>query len=900
MKNKYPVNFLKNALLEIVLNSLQILVDNFHMETRYDASSIESKWREYWLSNKLFSSSIDHLKQKFSIVIPPPNVTGVLHMGHALNNTFQDIICRMKRMQGFNVCWIPGTDHGGIATQNVVEKTLPLGTTKESIGKEAFIEKVKQFKDEKRKIIIHQLQQLGCSCDWDREQFTLSDKLSLHVREAFERLQAENLIYKGTYMVNWCCHCKTALSDDEVEHEPQNTKMYYIRYMRANINYNDPSEVKSVVIATTRPETILADAAIAFNPADTRYNANWKFEVPLSLRHIPMVADEAAKLDFGTGLVKVTPAHDKTDYEIGQRHNLPVIDILAKDGTIQSIHVQDVNHKEDTCETVGCAAKYHGMDRNAARDAIVQDLKEQLEKIEDYANSVAVCYRCKTTLEPKISEQYFVRMDSFRKRALELVQNGEIEFTPDHHNRLFEEWMSKDVDWCISRQLWWGHPIPYSNDVLDTWFSSALWAYSVFENDEEYKYYGPTDVLMTGADILFFWVARMIMMTDYLKGQIPFKKVFLHGIVRDKDGVKMSKTLGNVIDPLEIISEYSADILRFTLAYHTPKKEDTRIEKKTFETGKTFCTKYWNSVRFILTSIYPDQYLKRYDQEDVHQHLNNFDLWILNQSNILITIVTKAIEKFNYQKAAQNLYSFVWNQFCNKYLEYSKLYIDSIGTQFTLLTVISVLNRLLHPFIPHLTEEINLLLLPFKTERELQETGREIQSWPIPITLSSFDKTHDFYFDSFGMIIQEIRNVRNKFDVHKTRTLDIVFEGASNNFVQYVLSGQLSLKKLAKVNTIGFESIIEGKTIPISISLEYTKFTMHILITDALNLEAKIEDINVRIAIESVKKYISTEAILDNNVSKKQRKHHDSCIKKCNEVLNDLEKQRQYYKNLSF
>lgn len=760
------------------------------------------KWYPFWEKKGYFHSEPDY-REPFTIVIPPPNVTGNLHMGHALNNTFQDVLARYKRMQGRNVLWVPGTDHGGIATQNVVERMLAKeGKTKEDVGRDRFLEIVQEWKESKRETIIRQLKALGCSCDWEREEFTMSDKLSTWVKKAFVTLFHKGLIYRGNYIINWCPRCQTALSDDEVDHLDQKGGLYYIKYKLV-------TDDRYLIVATTRPETILGDTAVAFNPDDDRYSElDGKFvRIPIIDREVPLIPDNYVKPEFGTGLVKITPAHDKNDYEIGKRHALPSLKVVNETGKI-----------------FGTGTKYDGMDRFECREKIIIDLQNLglIEKIEDYDNTIGTCYRCRTIIEPNLSDQWFVKMDEMKEDALMSVNTNIIKMIPEKHKKIFNNWLNAKVDWCISRQIWWGHQIPIwycrecqaincaedipkqchkcqSNnleqdpDVLDTWFSSSLWAFSVF-NEDDLAYYFPTSVLITGGDILFFWVARMIMSSYKLMECPPFHTVYLHGIVRDGKGEKMSKTVGNVIDPLEIIEEFGADVLRFTMMMLTPMDQDVNISKDSFKVGRAFCTKYWNSVRYILMNV--KEPIKPLDLDT----LNCADKWIFNKFNKLISDVDNNLDKMNFMVAAQELYNFTWNDFCNCYLKYAKMSIDTDRTKSVLVHIVDGITRLLHPFIPFCTEEIWAQLekiRPSETESVM------MSSLPVPVNIGRYDEMYDYYFDQIQKIMKKIRSVKSNFMI-KSNNMKVVLICEEDGLMYYLRENSRTIVQFTRIGKISY------------------------------------------------------------------------------------------------
>jgi valyl-tRNA synthetase len=767
------------------------------MDKHLNAKDYEEKWYKFWRDNNYLKST-PNSRPPFTIVMPPPNVTGSLHCGHALNNTLQDIAIRFKKLDGFNTCWVPGTDHGGIATQNMLEKELlKKGIKKSQLTRQEFLTHMQEWKESKRTTIIGQLQRLGCACDWDREQFTMSPELSMAVREAFCTLYNKGLIYQSNnYLVNWCCKCCTALSDDEVLHKEQPSKLYYIKYHLED----DPT--KYITVATTRPETIFGDTAVAVNPLDARYTHlhNKRVIVPIVNRPVPIIADDRIHKDFGTGAVKVTPAHNKTDHEIAQQHKLEAIIIMDKYGRIT-----------DT------KTKYDNIDRFKCRQLIINDLS--IEKIEDHKNSIGVCYRCDTIIEPKKSLQYFLRMQPLIDQCRDAIDK-QILFIPEHHKNIINTWFSKNIDWCISRQIWWGHQIPvwycnncantmcetkdpqYCNkctgpitqeqDVLDTWFSSALWPFSVFQDSTERKYYYPTDVLITGGDIIFFWVSRMIIMAAEFTNNIPFKTVYLHGIIRDENGEKMAKTKGNVIDPLEIINKYSADVLRFTLAFSTPKGDDMSLSPKMFELGKTFCTKLWNATRFILMSANKSYTTKI-------ENPTTLDLWILHKLNSTIATTRKCLEDYDFMNATKALQNFVWDQFCSNYLELIKEYTDT--NMNTAIMVLDTCLRLLHPIIPHLTEELwqklKVHLPEYKGANSILDT-----SYPKVLTIPPDDQS---YIDIILELMNIIRFTKHERKLGTTHT-NILLCATDNKIIDAINNNIKAINRLTK-STITFEEM---------------------------------------------------------------------------------------------
>jgi len=699
----------------------------------YEPKEVEKRWYKYWEKEGLFSAEDVSDKKSFSIVIPPPNVTGVLHMGHAHNNTLQDILCRYRRMQGYNVLWMPGTDHAGIATQNVVENELAKERKdRHSLGREKFVERVWQWREEYGGLIIKQLRRLGASCDWARERFTMDEGLSRAVRTVFVKLHEQGLIYRGNYIINWCPRCQTALSDLEVDHEDHNGHLYYIRYPFEK-------EEGGIVVATTRPETMLGDTAVAVSPSDKRYRAleGKTVILPLMNRKIPIISDEYVDMRFGTGALKITPAHDPHDFEIGQRHNLDSVKVIGADG-----HMNEE------------AGRFQGKDRFECREEVLKALGEEglLEKVEQpYQHSVGHCYRCRTTVEPYLSKQWFVKVKPLAEEAIAAVEAGATRIIPDIWTKTYFEWMNNIKDWCISRQIWWGHRIPawtcekcdqlivsmdppsacpacdgstlvQETDVLDTWFSSALWPFSTMgwpDDTQTLKTFYPTSVLVTGFDILFFWVARMMMMGIHFMKEVPFRDVYIHALVRDAEGKKMSKSKGNVIDPLYVIDQYGADAFRFTLAALAAQGRDIKLSEDRIEGYRHFINKLWNATRFSLmhlSDFEPDE-----SGEEVRD-LSLADRWILSRLNGVAESVTKGLDEYKFNDAANAIYQFVWHEFCDWYLEIIKpvLYGQPSGeeakeipksaryetTRFVLWSALNETVRLVHPFIPFVAEEI--------------------------------------------------------------------------------------------------------------------------------------------------------------------------------------------------
>ncbi|MFH1653736.1 MAG: valine--tRNA ligase [Pseudomonadota bacterium] len=693
------------------------------LEKAYQPKDVEKKWYKYWEENNLFAPN-DNPKP-YCIVIPPPNITGILHMGHALNNTIQDLIIRWKRMQGFATLWQPGVDHAGIATQNVVERALfdKEGKRRHEIGRDELIKRIWKWKDEYGNRIIDQLKKLGSSCDWSRLRFTLDDGLSHAVKENFVKLYKKGLIYKGKYIINWCPRCLTALADDEVEHEDKKGSLWYIRYPLVE------REKEFVVVATTRPETLLGDTAVAVNPSDERYKhlIGKRVHLPETEREIPIIADDFVDAKFGTGAVKVTPAHDPNDFQIGLRHNLPQFNVMNDDATMN--------------ENAG--KKYAGLSTKEARAKIVEELKtsELLEKIEDHQNAVGHCYRCHSIIEPRLSDQWFVKMRPLAEKAIKATEEGKVKFHPARWTDFYLQWLDNVRDWCISRQIWWGHRIPVwycdkegcapiasketpqicphcgsknlrqDEDVLDTWFSSALWPFSTLgwpDKTPELEKFYPTNLLVTDRGIIFFWVARMVMMGLENMNEVPFSDVYIHGTILDEEGRRMSKSLGNGIDPLEIIDQFGTDALRFSLMMLASEGQDLKLSVSKFEMGRNFCNKLWNASRFAMMNL-NDYNGAKADSK----HLSIADKWILNRLDLATANINASLDNYRFNEAASHAYHFVWNDFCDWYLEAIKPAMREEGApkikqaaQATLFHVLSSTLKLLHPFLPFITEEI--------------------------------------------------------------------------------------------------------------------------------------------------------------------------------------------------
>ncbi len=744
----------------------------------YDPKASESRLYQFWLDGGFFNAEVDKNKKPFSIVLPPPNVTGQLHMGHAFDDTLQDILIRTKRMQGYAALWMPGTDHAGIATQIKVEEALRKeGLTRYDLGREKFLERVWAWKEQYGSRIVKQMHSMGCSCDWRRLRFTMDEGCSKAVKEVFVDLYQKGYIYKGSRIINWCPHCTTALSDAEVEYQDKPGHMWYIRYPLADGSGD-------LTIATTRPETMMADTGVAVNPEDPKFKhlIGKTCILPIMNREIPIVGDDYCEIGFGTGAVKMTPAHDPNDFEVGMRHNLEIIRCIADDGTIN--------------ENGG---PYQGMDRYECRRQIVRDLEEQgyLVKTEDYAHSVGTCYRCHNDVEPLISAQWFVKMEPLAKEALRVAYDGDIRFVPERFTKTYTNWMENVHDWCISRQLWWGHQIPayycedcgemtvsketvtvcpkcggshvhQDEDVLDTWFSSALWPFSTMgwpDKTPELEYFYPTSVLVTGYDIIFFWVARMIFSGMEQMKQIPFKDVFIHGIVRDDKGRKMSKSLGNGIDPLEVVESYGADALRFTLSTGIAPGNDTRFYYERVEANRNFCNKIWNASRFLLMNLEAEDFT-------LPEQLDLEDKWILSRYNTLVKEVTENIDRYELGIAADKLYTFIWDYFCDWYIELCKTRLTgedkeaSLRAQKVLGHVLSGSLQLLHPFMPFITEEI---------WQALPHEGPSIMvsKWPEADPALSFP-AEEQEMEEIMAVIRTVRNRRSEMNVPPSKKAALI------------------------------------------------------------------------------------------------------------------------------
>ena len=780
------------------------------LDKKYEPGEVEKRWGRFWEEKNFFHADETRESPAFSIVIPPPNITGRLHIGHAFNNTLQDILTRWKRMQGCNALWQPGTDHAGIATQNVVEKQLhEEGTDRQGLGREAFVKRVWKWRNESGGTITNQLKKLGCSLDWERDRFTMDEGLSKAVREVFVSLYEEGLIYKGDYIINWCPRCHTALSDLEVEHQDIQGYLYHLKYsIKGSEDF--------LVIATTRPETMLGDTAVAVNPNDERYQKykGKKLILPVLNREVPLIEDDYVDTSFGTGALKVTPAHDPNDFELGRKHQLETINIMNPDGTMNSL----------------ASPTYEGLDRFECRKKLISNLKDSgvLIKIEDLNHSVGHCYRCRTVVEPYLSKQWFVKVKPLAEPAMKAVRDGSIKIVPKFWENTYFEWMENIRDWCISRQIWWGHQIPAWNckacdevvvaretpnscsacsstdliqetDVLDTWFSSALWPFSTLgwpEKTDSLKRFYPTSVLCTGFDILFFWVARMIMMGLKFMGDVPFRDVYIHALIRDAEGQKMSKTKGNVIDPLEVMEQYGTDALRFTLAAFAAQGRDIKLAEDRIEGYRNFCNKLWNASRFVFMNL--EDY-KGSCALDERSKFSSADLWILSRLNRATKEVNEALEAFRFNDAALTVYKFIWNEYCDWYIELTKSKLadpgwERVAAQNMLIHVLDSALKLLHPFMPFITEEIwqklpqnedSIMVSAFPEYREA-ETNEAIEKEMAVIM----------------EVITGIRNIRGEMNLNPGLKLNVLVKTQNSAIQQTLQDHGEYIRELARVEQL--------------------------------------------------------------------------------------------------
>ena len=874
-----------------------------NIQKNYDPKDVEKRLYDFWMEKDYFHPEIDKSKEPYTIVMPPPNITGQLHMGHALDNTMQDIIIRFKRMQGFCALWLPGTDHASIATElKIVEKLKEEGLTKEELGREKFLERAWQWKEQYGGRIVEQLKSLGSSCDWKRERFTMDEKLSEAVIEVFVRLYEKGLIYRGERIINWCPCCLTSISDTEVEYEEQGGNFWHIRYpVKGSDEY--------VTIATTRPETLLGDTAVAVHPDDERYThlIGETVILPLMNREIPVIADTYVEMEFGTGVVKITPAHDPNDFEVGLRHDLPVIDIMNDDATMNKN-----------------AGIYEGLDRYQARKKVVEDLEKLglLEKVEAHSHNVGTCYRCNTVIEPKASLQWFVKMKPLSIPAIEVVKNGATQFVPERFAKIYYNWMENIQDWCISRQLWWGHRIPawycqdcghmqvsrtepercekcdstnlkQDEDVLDTWFSSALWPFSTLgwpEKTEDLDYFYPTSVLVTGYDIIFFWVARMIFSgVEHMKKE-PFKYVLIHGLVRDAMGRKMSKSLGNGVDPLEVIDNYGTDALRYALTIGTSPGNDMRFSEEKLESSRNFANKIWNAFRFAMMNFDEDV-----DFSEINTELFSLaDRWILSRVNTVSREVTENLEKFELGIGLQKIYEFIWEEFCDWYIELVKPRLfnrEASGRQeamFVLNEVLKVSMKLLHPFMPFITEEIYRHL---RTDDE----SVMISEWPV-YRLEWDDPDSEKKMYSIMEAVRSIRNIRAEMKVPAARKIKVlfiiedeelgtIFNKEASTFMRLSgVSGFTVSKNKSDIPDGAVSSVISGVEIfiPLEDLIDFDK-ELKRLYKEKENLEDELKRVNGKLGNES---FVSKAPVQVVEAEREKQKKYSELYEKVIERIN--------------
>lgn len=817
------------------------------MDKIYNPKDVEENIYKEWEEKGYFKAEVNRHKKPFTIVMPPPNITGKLHMGHALDETMQDILIRFKRMQGFEALWVPGTDHASIATEaKVVEQLKKEGLSKEEIGREKFLERTWQWKKEYGGNIVNQLRKLGASCDWSRERFTMDEGCSRAVREFFVKLYEKGLIYRGEKIINWCPNCKTSISDSEVNFKEMDGNFWHINYKLVN-------SLDHVTVATTRPETMFGDVALAVNPKDPRYShlIGKKVIVPVVEREIPIIADDYVDIEVGTGVLKITPAHDPNDFEVGQRHNLPIINVMDENGKMNEN-----------------AILFKGLDRYEARNQLVGLLCKggYLEKTESIHHNVGTCYRCSTTVEPRVSTQWFVKMDELAKPAIDCVKNNKTKFVPERFSKIYFHWMENIKDWCISRQLWWGHRIPVwyckkcgkmtvskdtpdvckhcgsneiyqDNDTLDTWFSSGLWPFSVLgwpEKTPELDYFYPTNVLVTGYDIIFFWVAKMIFSSLEMTGKEPFENILIHGLVRDSQGRKMSKSLGNGVDPLEIIEKYGADALRFSLMLGNSPGNDMRFFNEKVEASRNFANKIWNAARFIHLNT-DNQALEK----GIPEEIGDIDSWIISRLNTVISEVTNNLDKFELGIAAQNIYDFVWDEFCDWYIEFSKIE----GKKEVLLFVVDSILKLLHPFMPFVTEEI------WKSFQNI-DGSIMIEKYP-EFNKKYINKNAEYNINVLMSVIKSIRNMRSEMNVsHGKKT--VIYIDSDNLEICKVLKKyeniicKMAYAKSVEINSDrGYEKLVSAVN-------DYVK--IYIPVDELVDREEEIARLNKE--LESVNKQL--------------------------------------------
>ena len=817
------------------------------MDKIYNPKDVEENIYKEWEEKGYFKAEVNRHKKPFTIVMPPPNITGKLHMGHALDETMQDILIRFKRMQGFEALWVPGTDHASIATEaKVVEQLKKEGLSKEEIGREKFLERTWQWKKEYGGNIVNQLRKLGASCDWSRERFTMDEGCSRAVREFFVKLYEKGLIYRGEKIINWCPNCKTSISDSEVNFKEMDGNFWHI-------NYKLVDSLDHVTVATTRPETMFGDVALAVNPKDPRYShlIGKKVIVPVVEREIPIIADDYVDIEVGTGVLKITPAHDPNDFEVGQRHNLPIINVMDENGKMNEN-----------------AILFKGLDRYEARNQLVGLLRKggYLEKTESIHHNVGTCYRCSTTVEPRVSTQWFVKMDELAKPAIDCVKNNKTKFVPERFSKIYFHWMENIKDWCISRQLWWGHRIPVwyckkcgkmtvskdtpdvckhcgsneiyqDNDTLDTWFSSGLWPFSVLgwpEKTPELDYFYPTNVLVTGYDIIFFWVAKMIFSSLEMTGKEPFENILIHGLVRDSQGRKMSKSLGNGVDPLEIIEKYGADALRFSLMLGNSPGNDMRFFNEKVEASRNFANKIWNAARFIHLNT-DNQALEK----GIPEEIGDIDSWIISRLNTVISEVTNNLDKFELGIAAQNIYDFVWDEFCDWYIEFSKIE----GKKEVLLFVVDSILKLLHPFMPFVTEEI------WKSFQNI-DGSIMIEKYP-EFNKKYINNNAEYNINVLMSVIKSIRNIRSEMNVSHGKKTVIYIDSDNLEICEVLKKYENIICKMAYAKSVEINSD-RGDEKLVSAVNDYVK--IYIPVDELVDREEEISRLNKE--LESVNKQL--------------------------------------------
>ncbi len=860
----------------------------------YNPSEVEDELYEFWSNNGFFEAKIDKNKKPFTIVMPPPNITGKLHMGHALDETLQDTIIRFKRMQGFSTLWIPGTDHASIATEaKIVQKMREKGISKEEIGREEFLKRAWQWKKEYGRNIVNQIKKLGASCDWSRERFTMDEGCTKAVRKFFVKLYEEGLIYKGERMINWCPKCKTSISDSEVTFEEKDGNFYHLKYQVAN------EKDKFITVATTRPETLFGDTAVAVNPNDDRYKnfIGKKVIVPIINREVLVIADDYVDMEMGTGALKITPAHDPNDFEVGNRHNLEIINVMNDDATM--------NEK---------AGKYCGLDRFEARKKVIEELRELdlLGEIKELKHNVGTCYRCSNIVEPRISKQWFVKMESLAKPAIECVKNSKVKFVPERFSKIYFHWMENIKDWCISRQLWWGHRIPVwyckdcgevmascddlvkckscgseniyqDEDTLDTWFSSGLWPFSTLgwpEKTPELDYFYPTNVLVTGYDIIFFWVAKMIFSSMKIMEKPPFENILIHGLVRDSLGRKMSKSLGNGIDPLEIIKEYGADALRFSLLLGISPGNDIRFFNEKVEASRNFANKIWNAARFVHMNIDKEKI-----KPNLPSNLNFIDKWILSRFNKVAKEVTENMEKFELGIAAQKIYDFIWDEFCDWYIEFSKI----SGKKEVLLWVMINSLKLLHPFMPFVTEKIWLSFV--NSEKSIM-----ISKYPIS-SESLIDENSEKSVTILMSVIKSIRNLRKEMNVPYGKKTTIYIQTEDRMLIDIFEKSRDIICKLAYAKNI---EIADNFELSKSVSAVNDFVKIYIPVDELVDVKAEISRLNKELEVTE-KQFSQAMARLNNEnfVSKAPQKVIDGAKESAEKLKNKISKLKESIEELS-